>query len=239
MVAVGEPQADNHAESLDYFDEEERYLGRAPRKEVHEKGLINRHVAFLVLNQKGELLLQLRTEDKKDNPNTWDKPGGHVPSGEDYSAKEILEEVCHGVLGTAFRMVSLPQLKCESAKADLENTIVLAELAHIKNYISRRVKIDGSERMEKVHLKVYAGRYDGEVQPQPGEVRAVCWFSQQRLEREIAANPSRFGNDIKDLLARFGTSIFAVSDLKFVPSRAGKDKNPVAPEGMVPGKRYG
>ncbi len=239
MVAADNPKADNLAESLDYFDEEERYLGRAPRKEVHEKDLINRHVAFLVLNQKGGLLLQLRARDKKDNPNTWDKPGGHVPSGEDYSAKEILEEVCHNVLGTVVRMVSLPQLKCESAKADLKNTIVLAELAHIKNYTSRRVKIDGSERIEHAHLKVYVGRYDGEVRPQPGEVQAVRWFSQQRLEREMAANPSRFGNDIKDLLARFGTSIFAVSDFRFVPPRTGKDKNPVAPEGMVPGKRYG
>ena len=70
-------------ELIDVLDENGNYTGKVEeRKNVHNNGLWHIHVGVWIMNQKGELLFQQRSKNKKVNPNKWTRTGGHVDSGE-------------------------------------------------------------------------------------------------------------------------------------------------------------
>lgn len=84
-------------EFFDVVDENDNVLGRATRKETHEKSLLHRSVHMLVFNSRGDLFLQKRVMTKDENPGLWDtSAAGHVNSGEDYftgAQRELQEEL--------------------------------------------------------------------------------------------------------------------------------------------------
>jgi isopentenyldiphosphate isomerase len=179
-------EADKLSEMLDYFDADGRLLGTALRKEVHARRLINRHTAFLVF-QGGKLILQKRSSSKLENAGLFDKPGGHVPAGQDFSPTEFLEEVCHGVDASAC-VVPLGELTFSRVG---RNVAVLSELEFMMNFESFRV---GREEnwLEPAHVMLYTGHYEGELHGQPGEVDEVKTFSLD----EIDNNPDIFTLDL-------------------------------------------
>ena len=70
-------------ELLDILDEKGNYTGKSEeRKIVHNKGLWHIHVGVWIMNEKGELLFQQRSQEKKVNAGKWTRTGGHVDSGE-------------------------------------------------------------------------------------------------------------------------------------------------------------
>jgi isopentenyl-diphosphate delta-isomerase type 1 len=89
-------------EIYDVVDADDRVIGQATRREIHEKGLLHRSVHILVFNPEGKLFLQKRSPDKDENPGYWDtSSAGHVDSGEDYltsAHRELMEEL--GVSGS-------------------------------------------------------------------------------------------------------------------------------------------
>ncbi len=92
----------NTEEHLEIVDSEGNVVGCAPRSRIHgNPALIHRVVHVLVLNRKGELLLQKRSLNKDVAPGRWDTSvGGHVGVGEDLvfsSMREMHEEL--GVSG--------------------------------------------------------------------------------------------------------------------------------------------
>jgi isopentenyldiphosphate isomerase len=85
-------------EILEVVDREGNIVGLAKRSEVHgNPSLIHRVVHVLVLNRKGELLLQRRSIEKDVAPGKWDTSvGGHVTPGEtplDAARRETEEEL--------------------------------------------------------------------------------------------------------------------------------------------------
>lgn len=68
-----------------------------PRSEVHKKGLWHRIIVVAIVNEKNEVLLQQRSDDKDKNPGMWDiSVTGHLSSGQDSlsaATREISEEV--------------------------------------------------------------------------------------------------------------------------------------------------
>lgn len=90
-------------EWFDIVDERDAVIGRAPRREVHARGLRHRAVHVLVFNRAGEVFLQKRSMQKDTAPGAWDSStSGHVDSGEDYDAcalRELSEEI--GLLAPA------------------------------------------------------------------------------------------------------------------------------------------
>jgi len=84
-------------EMFDIVDEKDKVIGKAPRPEVHAKGLWHRAVYVMVFNSKGELFLQLRSNDKDVEPGVWTcSSSGHLSSGETYdeaAVKETFEEI--------------------------------------------------------------------------------------------------------------------------------------------------
>ena len=65
----------------------------ASREECHKKGLWHRAVYAFVIDEKGNVLLQKRSSQKRLWPNLWDVTvGGHVESGE-FGRQALIREV--------------------------------------------------------------------------------------------------------------------------------------------------
>jgi len=86
------------SEMLEIVDDQDRVIGSAPRSECHgNPSLVHRVAHVLVVNGRGEILLQKRALDKDIQPGKWDTSvGGHLDPGEDYekaACREMKEEL--------------------------------------------------------------------------------------------------------------------------------------------------
>ena len=81
-------------EIFDVLNECGEFTGKtATREECHKQGLWHRAVYAFIINDKGEVLLQKRSKNKKMWPDLWDvTAGGHVDSGE-FGRQALIREV--------------------------------------------------------------------------------------------------------------------------------------------------
>jgi len=83
-------------EFLDVVNEHDEVIGRASQADVYRLGLLHRIVHVIVMNNSGEMALQLRSKTKSFLPGHWcTTAGGHVQSGETYeqaARRELQEE---------------------------------------------------------------------------------------------------------------------------------------------------
>jgi len=79
-------------EYLDIVDEKDRVIGRDTRKNIHAQHLIHRGVHVFVVNSRGEILVQKRSQKKNYYPGFYDTSvGAQVLSGETYKEAAIRE----------------------------------------------------------------------------------------------------------------------------------------------------
>lgn len=82
---------------LKRLDEKGNVIGEISRKEVHVVGAWHSSIHAYIINNKNEILLQLRTADKDIYPSVWDiSVGGHVDANEESiktACREIKEEL--------------------------------------------------------------------------------------------------------------------------------------------------
>ncbi len=113
-------------EYLDVVDENNQLTGKTEERNIiHEKGIWHREVAVWIMNEKGEILLQKRAANKRQEPNKWAICAGHVEAGEsveDSMIREMEEE-----LGIKVNMNQLEFLKIYKKQNDIPND-------NIKNY---------------------------------------------------------------------------------------------------------
>ena len=85
-------------ENIDVLDEQGNKTGEIKsRDDVHEKGLWHRTVHIWVINDNKDVLMQLRSPEKKSNPNKWTtSASGHLSAGDESrngAVRELGEEV--------------------------------------------------------------------------------------------------------------------------------------------------
>jgi isopentenyl-diphosphate delta-isomerase type 1 len=80
------------SEMLSVVDENDKLIKGEERKIVHSSTLWHRGIHVFVFNNKGELLIQLRSSTKDKYPNTYDcSISGQVSFGENYEATALRE----------------------------------------------------------------------------------------------------------------------------------------------------
>lgn len=85
-------------ELLNIYDIDGNLCGTMSRAECHKSTtkFFHKHVHIWILNDKNEVLFQLRSHHKKHHPLMWEVCGGHESAGEtgkQACAKEIFEEL--------------------------------------------------------------------------------------------------------------------------------------------------
>ncbi len=92
-----EPTIGKTEEIFDVVDKDNKVIGKAPRSEVHARGLWHRATHVIILNSGGEMLLQKRSMTKDLYKGFWiDAAAGHLDAGETYESaarRELKEEL--------------------------------------------------------------------------------------------------------------------------------------------------
>jgi 8-oxo-dGTP pyrophosphatase MutT (NUDIX family) len=195
-VSVNDP----HEELLNVYDEEGTIVGARPRRAAKASGLAVGAVNALLVNRRGEVLLQQRPRDKE-NGARWDKSvGGHVSAGEEFDTtllREAGEEL--------FSDPSSPRVRLAGSEAefrqllptvDLEADVLLRRMALQRNLRDVRHAPGGGLRNVLYHVAIYAGRTDIPLEsfrPQADEIEALRYvpigeMDQMLLRGELAPN---------------------------------------------------
>jgi 8-oxo-dGTP pyrophosphatase MutT (NUDIX family) len=156
--------AEPHHEPVAVFDAAGRAAGALPRDEAKRSGLALGAVNVLLVNARGELLLQRRPPDKE-NGGRWDKSvGGHVDAGESFdqaAVREAGEELFSDGASSRVRLArDAGELGRLLAESDLGGEVVFRREALQLNLRDVRLVPDGGVRNVVYHVASYLGRTD-------------------------------------------------------------------------------
>jgi 8-oxo-dGTP pyrophosphatase MutT (NUDIX family) len=157
---MGEP----HDERVAVFDADGRAAGGLPRDEAKRSGLAVGAINLLLVNARGEVLLQRRPADKE-NGGRWDKSvGGHVDAGEDFdtAARREAGEELFGDGDSPLVQLAADAADFERrlATADLRRCVVFRREALQLNLRDVRLVPGGGVRNVVYHVASYLGRTD-------------------------------------------------------------------------------
>lgn len=156
--------AEPHDELVAVFDAAGHATGAMPRDEAKRSGLAVGAVNLLLVNARGELLLQRRPDDKE-NGGRWDKSvGGHVDAGESFdqaAVREAGEELFSDGDSPRVRLARDSADFDERLRtADLGREVVLRREALQLNLRDVRLVPEGGLRNVVYHVASYLGRTD-------------------------------------------------------------------------------
>ena len=157
---MGEP----HDERVAVFDADGRAAGGLPRNEAKRSGLAVGAINLLLVNGRGEVLLQRRPADKE-NGGRWDKSvGGHVDEGESFDAaaqREAGEELFGDGSSPRVRLAAdAADFERRLATGDLGRSVVFRRAALQLNLRDVRLVPGGGVRNVVYHVASYLGRTD-------------------------------------------------------------------------------
>ena len=152
-----------HAERVSVYDAQGRVVGARAREAAKRSGLALGAVNVLLVNARGELLLQRRRADKE-NGGRWDKTvGGHVGAGERFdeaAVREAGEELFGDGRSPRVRLAARESFARALEGADLAREAVFRSEALCLNLRDVRVAPDGTLRNVVYHVASYLGRTD-------------------------------------------------------------------------------
>jgi isopentenyl-diphosphate delta-isomerase len=155
-------------EYFEVFDESGELKGTAPREEVHAAGYWHRCSNILVQRSNGDLLIQLRAEDKDVFPGTWDfSVCEHLKPGEQF-----------------------PEAAIRGLAEELDITDCTVEpITGV--YRSEIADPDGKIR-DNEFQQCFLARYDGPVKLDKEEVSDFTYISPEQLKIELKQGNRRF-----------------------------------------------
>ncbi len=168
-------------ELLNVYDADGKVVGTRPRAEAKSAGSPVGAVNVLLVNRRGEVLLQRRCAGKE-NGGRWDKSvGGHVSAGEDFDTtarRECGEELWGDARSPRIELVTFPELSRVAGEV-LAQKVVIAPVTRHLNLRDVRIAPDGALHNVLYHVGIYAGRTDvaiGAFRPQGSEVDELAYF---------------------------------------------------------------
>lgn len=141
-------------------------------------GRLHRAFSVLLLDDRGRVLLQLRSASKTRFASRWaNSCCGHPAPGQtvlDAAARRLVEEI--GVRGVALRQVGVYPYRARDPRTD---------------------------RVEHEYDHVLAGQVpvDLRLRPDPGEVAGVRWVAPERLRADLVDHPDRYAPWLRGVLA--------------------------------------
>ena len=188
-------------EQLNVYDAEGRVVGTARRQEAKRSGQAVGAINVLLVNARGEVLLQRRPEDKE-NGGLWDKSvGGHVSAGEEFDAtavREAGEELFDDGASPRVRLAA-----SHEAFAALLPSVDLAQDVAFRRASTQLGLRDvrhppgrGGVKNVLYHVAIYLGRTDvarDRFRPQADEIADLGYFDARAvdsmlLKGELAPN---------------------------------------------------
>jgi len=184
--------SDAHEELLNVYDLAGNVIGARRRREAKASGLAVGAVNALVVNPRGEVLLQKRPEDKE-NGGLWDKSvGGHVSAGEEFDTtlvREAGEELFDDGRSPLVHLAGSEEAFASRLRTvDLSREVLLRRVAFQKSLRDVRRGPDGTVRNVLYHVAVYAGRTDVPVagfRPPPSEIDELAYFPVREVDRML------------------------------------------------------
>lgn len=146
-------------------NENDEPIGTMKKMEAHKKGLLHRAFSVFIFDKQGRMLLQQRAAEKYHGAHLWTNACcSHPFPGEevDTAAQRRLKEEFG--FGTG-----LQEIFSFTYKANVENNLVEHEYDH-----------------------VFAGEYEGELNPDPNEVSDYTYSDLSNLKRQIENHPQEF-----------------------------------------------
>jgi isopentenyl-diphosphate delta-isomerase len=152
-------------DELILVDEQNRAVGQAEKRAVHEAGLLHRAFSIFLIDAKGRLLLQRRSAAKYHSAGQWaNSCCGHPRPGE-------------STLRAARRRLG-------------EELGATASLRHGFRARYRTLLPNGLTENELVY--VFFGGAPATLQLNPDEVSAVGWMTLPQLRRDVQRHPRRY-----------------------------------------------
>lgn len=160
---------------IQLVDENDTPLRPGTMDEAQMQAIWHRIARVMVFNEKGDMLLQLRSENEFSYPDCWDLTvGGHVDADEEYlvaAKREAMEEV-----GAA-----------------------LGELVEVDYYKSSWVDNERTyNRFNKTYKAVVPSQTS--FHPSPEEVKELRWFSKDELVELVDTDPGRITDGLRDFV---------------------------------------
>lgn len=158
-------------EIIKIYDQNNNYIGRQKTKlEAHQQGLWHRTAHVWIYNSQKEILLQLRSKQKKLYPNLWDvTAAGHIEASEEPIEAAIRE-----------------------TKEELGLNIKKENLNFFK-IINNQAAYD---TMKDNHFSyAFLLKYDGNIKKlklQKQEVEAIKLIPIRKLEKDLKTNPQKY-----------------------------------------------
>lgn len=146
-------------------DEQDNPIGTMGKMEVHEKAILHRAFSIFIFNDKGEVLLQKRADNKYHSAGLWTNTCcSHPRPGED-------------TLGAAQKRLE-------------EEMGFTTSLARAFSFIYKAPFDNGLTEHEYDH--VFTGTYNGAIYPNPEEVSDYCYQSIALIKSNIETQPAHF-----------------------------------------------
>ena len=146
-------------------NEMDEAVGTMEKMEVHQKGLLHRAFSVFIFNDKGEMLLQQRADNKYHSAGLWTNACCSHPLQDEIvqqaAQKRLQEEMGFTTIITAaFTFIY---------KTDFDNGLTEHEYDH-----------------------VFTGIYEGDIAPDPREVKDYCYMTMDAIKTAIASHPQKY-----------------------------------------------
>ncbi len=185
--------AEPRGERVAVFDAEGRAAGALPRDEAKSSGRAVGAINVLLVNARGEVLLQRRPGDKE-NGGRWDKTvGGHVGEGESFD-RTAVREAGEELFGHA----SSPQVRLARDEAEFRRLVAELDLTREVAFFRSALQLNlrdvrlvpgGGIRNVVYHVASYLGRTDVPVEefaPPADEIAGLRYAAAPEVDRMLA-----------------------------------------------------